>query len=98
MNAAVYPASRPGPTPACDRRESSSSREGLRRARATVLEAVDRCSKGEAIVVTVEAPITRAEVRAALEEIDEHYHLVGIKLRFGLENDTLTAIFEPIDS
>ena len=41
----------------------------------------------------MEPPITRADVQAAFDEIDEKLHLVGIDLRF--EKHAVKAIFDP---
>ena len=69
--------------------------EQFQRIRAAVLEATNTCGESQTAVVLFAPPITRADVQAAFDEIDEKLHLVGIHLRFGLEQDTVTAIFEP---
>jgi hypothetical protein len=67
----------------------------LRRSRTAVLEAANKCGKGQTAVVIVEPPVTHADIRAAFDEIDEKLHLVGTRLHFDLEKDTVTAIFDP---
>ena len=70
-------------------------REQLRRTRHAVLEATNTCGHGERAVVTVLPPVTRADIQAVFDEIDEKHHVVGIKLRFDHEQDTVKAIFDP---
>jgi hypothetical protein len=45
--------------------------------------------------VIVEAPITRADVQRAFDEIDEKHHLRGIHLHFERQKDGVKAIFDP---
>ncbi|HUY72612.1 MAG TPA: hypothetical protein VMV08_10245 [Gaiellaceae bacterium] len=74
-----------------------SRREAIRRTRAAVLEATLRCAKGGTMVMTLQAPVTRAEVLAAFDEIDEKHHLGGIQLHFDRDAGMLRAIFEPVE-
>ena len=95
MRPAASPPSRQAPLLAWDPRGVLASREVLRAMRARVFDAVRRCCQGERAVVPMPAPITRADLQAVVDEIDEKYHLVGIELHFERHDGTLRAIFEP---
>ena len=94
MTPAVYSPPSPSRAPALQDGRAVSRRDQFRRTRTAVLEATNTCGKGETAVVIVEAPISRADVRAAFDEIDEKRHLVGIHLHFELEKGTVRAIFD----
>ena len=94
MTPAVYSLS-PSLAPAREPTRARSRSDQFRRMRTAVLEATNTCAKGKTAVVILEAPITRAEVRAAFDEIDEKHHLVGIHLHFQLEKGAVKAIFDP---
>jgi hypothetical protein len=97
MRPAASPASGQSPVLTRNPRPVRSNREEVRHARAIVFDATRSCCEGDAAVVTVEAPITRADIQAAFDEIDEKHHLVGIELHFERHDGALKAIFEPIE-
>lgn len=49
------------------------------------------------MVLSLEAPVTCAEVQAAYDELDEKHHLVGISLHFARGDGEPKAIFEPVE-
>jgi hypothetical protein len=74
-----------------------SRRAAYRSILSAALDATRRCGEEGTVIVLVEPPSGRAEVRAAFDEIDEKLHLSGIDLRFEVDYDAgLTAIFEPV--
>ena len=95
MRPTVYPPLAPRGAPAREHAGATLRREQLQRSRKAVLEAANKCDNGQTAVVIVEPPVTRADIRAAFDEIDEKLHLVGIRLQFEDEKDTVTAIFDP---
>jgi hypothetical protein len=80
------------------RREALARRDALRRARAAVLDATRSCADDRTAVVTLQPPVTRAEVATAFDEIEEKHHLAGIHLRFDRDDGKLKAIFEPVET
>ncbi len=97
MRPAASPASRQSPVLTRDPRVALWRRENVRHARAIVFDATRSCCEGDTAIVTLDAPISRADIQAAFDEIDEKYHLVGIELHFERRDGALRAIFEPTE-